>query len=483
MHRIASFSRASATSSPAPEVRYPDDIEALLFPIEISQSIQAFLNNLTSPIHKAPFSPERLTAMFQDFYAGTFEQTYDILPEDVKSPADSGEMLSTEEIATLKLRRQQAEVKRQQWKEEIEARVCLEMYDKIFELKTSTDELRDEALMSKIIAMNLIGVSLEQLGVGLSDKEWSEMQPTVSLIGEELQGLNNSLTPKSKIDVLVACHKKIVDEVQHTNIADDLANAIAGGEAASVKSLEIRVESDNTRKHLGADAILPILIYSIIKSNPAKLVSHFQYIQRFRASTLLSGEAAYCLTNVEAAIGFLETFDDGHPSDADPLRAGNSASSLKASNSTASLATSIRAGDRARALSSAAQDVYDFADERMKFLGSQFGTQLGALVNRVSQNHDLAEVRSLMGLPEVEEEKTSSGFPSTLSINESSRVLSPSKPQSTVQTQPTKVGGGFGRLTGLGMIRNLSNSFTQTRGTEASKQRELHTVRQHLCAH
>lgn len=477
MNRITSFSRASATSSPVLSVQQYDDMENMLFPIEISRSIQAFLNNLTSPIHKAPVPPERLTAMFQDFYAGTFEQIYDILPEDTNS-STTGEMMSSDEIAGQKSRRQMADMKRQQWREEIEARVCLEMYEKIFELKTSTDEPRDEALMSKIIAMNLIGVTLEQLGVGLSDEEWSEMQPTITLIGEEMQSLNNALTPKSKIDILVACHKKIVDEVQHTNMVDEIALAAETPTKATMQGqTETLGQNDgSSRKYLGADAILPILIYSIIKSNPAKLVSHFQFIQRFRASSMLTGEAAYCLTNVEAAIGFLETFDDGHPHDSDPLRVQTFGLNTKASNSTVSLASSIRASDRARALSSAAQEVYDFADERMKFLGSQFGSQLGALVGRVSQNHDLNEVRTLMGLSDVEEEKANPAS-RRATPSEDANPMSPPKPLSTVQTQTAKAGGSFGRLAGLGMIRNISSSFAQAKAEPARMtDRELQPV-------
>lgn len=493
MSRIASFTKTSSSSnSPVASVRIPEDLDTMSLPKEISSSIQAFLKNLQSPIHKSPFSPERLTAMFQDFYAGTNELVYDMLPEDLPGPNAPGELLSSNEMAAQKTRRLQAETKRQQWREEIEEQVCLELYEKIFELKTSTDELRDEALMSKIIAMNLIGVNLEQLGVGLSQKEWQDMQPTVTLIGEELQNLNNALSPKAKIDILIACHKQIVAEVQHTKIADELAAATEAAEEERETSTGPVTDPDaslHDRRHLGADAILPIFIFSIIKSNPAKLVSHFHYIQRFRTSTMLSGEAAYCLTNLEAAIGFLETFDDGHSQESDPLRAGILDSSFKNNVSSNSRSSSIRAGERARALSSAAQEVYDFADERMKSLGSQFGLQLGALVGRVSQSQDLEEVRSLMGLPPVSEDtvvksaesstRTESGSPAVNSLVKDFRSKSPSKASlSTGQTQNTKAGGSFGRLSGLGVIRNISNSFSQARAAELSRPgtRELQSV-------
>lgn len=256
MSRLASFTR-SAASSPALPTQYPLDMENLPLPAEIASSVLLFLKNVQSPIHKSPFTPNRLTAMFQDFYAGTNELVCDTLPEDISAGADS-EMLSTEEIADQRSKRLLAETKRQQWREEIEEQVCLALYEKIFELKTSDDEMRDEALMSKIIAMNLIGVSLEQLGVGVSQREWQDMQPTIMLIGEELQNLNNAFTPKAKIDILVACHKQIVAEVQHTNIAEDLAAAVDNED-----SLDDSIDIKDDQKHLGADAILPIFIFSM----------------------------------------------------------------------------------------------------------------------------------------------------------------------------------------------------------------------------
>ncbi len=60
-----------------------------------------------------------------------------------------------------------------------------------------------------------------------------------------------------------------------------------------------------------ADEILPMLIYALVNSSCDGLhvVSNVSFIQRFRASNKLDGEAAYCLVNLEAAISFLETVD------------------------------------------------------------------------------------------------------------------------------------------------------------------------------
>ena len=59
----------------------------------------------------------------------------------------------------------------------------------------------------------------------------------------------------------------------------------------------------------GADLLLPLIIYAIVKSNPPHMVSHLLYIQRYRASVCATGEANYVTVNITAAVEFLETVD------------------------------------------------------------------------------------------------------------------------------------------------------------------------------
>lgn len=60
-----------------------------------------------------------------------------------------------------------------------------------------------------------------------------------------------------------------------------------------------------------ADAILPLLIYSVVQANPSKLVSHTLFVQRFRADSLMRGEGEYCLCNLDAVKSFLMSCDIG----------------------------------------------------------------------------------------------------------------------------------------------------------------------------
>ena len=56
----------------------------------------------------------------------------------------------------------------------------------------------------------------------------------------------------------------------------------------------------------GADLILPIIIYAVVKSNPPQLASHLMYLRRFRSAICLTGETSYAIVNLTAVIDFIE---------------------------------------------------------------------------------------------------------------------------------------------------------------------------------
>lgn len=58
-----------------------------------------------------------------------------------------------------------------------------------------------------------------------------------------------------------------------------------------------------------ADLILPMLIFTAVKTNPTFLCSHLNFIERYHDDTLMSGEESYVLTTFRAVISFIQHVD------------------------------------------------------------------------------------------------------------------------------------------------------------------------------
>ncbi|CCH60424.1 hypothetical protein TBLA_0C06290 [Henningerozyma blattae CBS 6284] len=55
----------------------------------------------------------------------------------------------------------------------------------------------------------------------------------------------------------------------------------------------------------GADTFIPLLIYTLLKSDIENLVSNVRYIERFRFENFIRGEESYYLSSLQAAINFI----------------------------------------------------------------------------------------------------------------------------------------------------------------------------------
>ena len=71
-------------------------------------------------------------------------------------------------------------------------------------------------------------------------------------------------------------------------------------------------ENENFKQRLaGADELLPIVVYTLIKGNVPKLKSNLNYIKLFRHNTMLDSNAEeYFITFIESGVGFIEKLDD-----------------------------------------------------------------------------------------------------------------------------------------------------------------------------
>ena len=290
-----------------------------------------FIASLTSAkIYSTPPSIEKLSEIFQDFYLqaeshiSTHIQTLSSRQYRDASPAlstssklsnntrgssklrsqasrdtiDSLEkvvperqMLTADEITNRKKARKLLEHKRLALEEAVERRVCEGVYDRIWRHRGTLDEIRDEKLRSRTAALALVGIGLKDLGIEFDASSMSESSGTAlatqieSWIAKARDGIllmSEARNPLAKLRCLASTHQKIVDLLTKLH-----------------------------KSSSSADEILPTLIYTLITSPPERLsvISDLNYIQRFRSASKINGEAAYCLTNLEAAITFLETVD------------------------------------------------------------------------------------------------------------------------------------------------------------------------------
>lgn len=206
-------------------------------------------------------------------------------------PAPGQQMLTRQEISDRQKARRQLEQKGLVLEELVEKRVCERVYERIWRHRSTLDEVRDEKLRSRTAALALVGIGLQELGVNFEQTSASgesaeqveaEVQQWISKARDGLLKMNDARSPLGKLEHLAATHKSIVDLL--TSIHPSSSSA---------------------------DEILPTLIYTLITVPPEgiNVISNLHFTQRFRAANKIDGEAAYCLTNLEAAITFLETVD------------------------------------------------------------------------------------------------------------------------------------------------------------------------------
>jgi hypothetical protein len=280
----------------------------------------SFVNSLSAKVHSSPPTIERISELFQVFYSRAESHIATHISaliarinrenspqapakaprgsalsklsskrsqDDVRQGASGRQMLTASEVAEKRKARKALENKRSALEEAAERRVCELVYDKLWRHKTTLDDVRDEKLRSKTAALLLVGINLKDLGIDLDfeaieQEKQDEANEYLAQAREYLAKMNDYKYPLGKLQQLAAAHKAIVDAL--TKLLPSSSSA---------------------------DEILPTLIYSLVTCPPEgiNIVSNLVFIQRFRSSSKVDGETAYCLTNLEAAISFLENVD------------------------------------------------------------------------------------------------------------------------------------------------------------------------------
>ncbi|KAM0515176.1 hypothetical protein ACHAPE_006129 [Trichoderma viride] len=292
-------------------------------PIELITLTDSFVESLSAKVHSAPPNIAKLSQLFQDFYAQASsniathisalasrqsrENSQPPSPPSVasrlrskaasigskdKSKAEvEQQMITPEELANRKKARKALEAKRGLLEEAVERRLCEGIYDRIYRHRSTQDEAQDAKLRSKTAALSLVGIGPSDLGIDLGERE-SEIEKSTAEKTETIRNqlesarkdlirMGESRYPLGKLNRLKAAHKSIVDTLAQFHPS------------------------------ASADEIMPMLIYTFITLPPEHLhaISDLNFIQNFRWEPKLTGEEAYCLTNLEATISFLQTVD------------------------------------------------------------------------------------------------------------------------------------------------------------------------------
>lgn len=345
-------------------------------------------------------------------------------------------MMTTEELADRKQARKGRDVKQHLLEEAVERRVCEGIYDRIYRHKSTQDEAQDAKLRSKTAALALVGIGPSDLGIELDDSGDISPDATTSSIEEikerlaparnDLVHMSESRYPVGKLNYLKAAHRSIVDTIAHFHPS------------------------------ASADEIMPMLIFTLITLPPENLhvISDINFIQYFRWEPKLTGEAAYCLTNLEAAISFLQTVDlatlrsDELPSGPPKLLRsprsetfppayiqGSTPSEPEMTKATAgpfktpawggTVASAVPKNRRlselvpspAQAFGAASDAVFNTADQGLKTVTNSLGDSYKFLLSKIRENQDgpletitvprtLDDARKLISTPPPDEEGT-----------------------------------------------------------------------------
>lgn len=311
----------------APEpTRTSVDLDDL--PIELISLTDNFIGSLSARTHANPPNIENISQLFQDFYGQAAQHIHTHISSLLtrhrreSSPVPSmpsrasttsllrakaaaignkekkagtpetpeQQMITADEMANRKKTRKALEQQRGTLEEAVERRLCEGIYAKIYRHQSTQDEAADDMLRSKTAALAVVGIGLTDLGVQLTEpseppeaqaRRAEEVREWLEEARKELTAMNDSRYPLGKLNHLKIAHKSIVDTLSHFHPSSS------------------------------ADEIMPMLIYTLITLPPenVNVISDLRFIERFRWEPKLVGEAAYCLTNLEAAISFLQTVD------------------------------------------------------------------------------------------------------------------------------------------------------------------------------
>ncbi|KAJ6614678.1 hypothetical protein B0H10DRAFT_2044325 [Mycena sp. CBHHK59/15] len=147
--------------------------------------------------------PEEIGEMVQGFYAK--------LEEDLR--AGGGRRKEREPNGDGEDEREKEE--KEGWVLEVlssvERAICVLFFDRLFCPTTSDDSSHDQALSSRVAALNMLDLSLEHLGVDVPPEAAEGLERVVRACGQVLSSLELHQSPAEKAAIMVQAHREVVE--------------------------------------------------------------------------------------------------------------------------------------------------------------------------------------------------------------------------------------------------------------------------------
>ncbi|KAJ1614988.1 Vps9p/RAB5 like RAB GTPase binding protein [Cryptosporidium canis] len=179
--------------------------------------------------------------------------------------------------------------------EGLEKLVTTKLYNVLFDAVSFENDDADHYLFRKLKVLKTF-VRLDHFDISRlyieslqSDSLW------LDICKNELYKFVRVKSPKDKVVLIVNICKILLSYMSNINKMRLSSGSGSGQEGVSSPP--------------AADDLLPLLIFCIIQSNPAKIKAHVEFISLFRNSVLLVSEDLYFFTHFYSAITFLEKLD------------------------------------------------------------------------------------------------------------------------------------------------------------------------------
>ncbi|KAJ6511522.1 hypothetical protein C8R47DRAFT_1034702 [Mycena vitilis] len=147
--------------------------------------------------------PEEIGDMVQGFYAK--------LEEDLR--AGSGRRKASE--ASHDGEDEKGKEEKEAWVTEVlgcvERALCVLFFDRVFAPPSSDDASHDQALSSRVAALNMLDLNLEHLGVDVPSEATEGLERVVKACGQILSSLELHQSPAEKAATMVQAHHEVIE--------------------------------------------------------------------------------------------------------------------------------------------------------------------------------------------------------------------------------------------------------------------------------